>query len=220
METTRTRLGWGLLATGAVLLALTASRYYTLDPDVYFQREVYQARTLALLTHITGMMLALLAGPLQLHRRLRERRLRWHRVGGRVYVAGAGVGGLAGLYLAQFTASGAVSDAGFAVLAIGLLLTTTVAVVRVVSGDVQGHREWMTRSYALVFAAVMLRLYLAPLQVVLGEHRGYAVVAWACWVPNLLVAEWLVRTRPRPRREPTPGSVEGRPRLGTASGRR
>jgi hypothetical protein len=82
-----------------------------------------------------------------------------------------------------------------------VLLTTTLAVVRILGADVQSHREWMTRSYALIFAAVMLRVYVAPLQAVFGEHVGYAIVAWVCWTPNLMVAEWLIRSRRRRRPE-------------------
>ena len=111
------------------------------------------------------------------------------------------MGGLGGLYMSQYSASGAVSDVGFAVLAIGVLLTTTLAYIRIRGGDVQSHREWMTRSYALIFAAVTLRIYLPFLEAAFGEHDGYAIVAWACWIPNLLIAEWLIRARLRRRPE-------------------
>jgi uncharacterized membrane protein len=180
-------------------MALLAARYYTLDPEVYFprQRAVYEDKTLGLMVHISGMTFAVLAGPFQFLRRLRERHFGFHRMLGKVYIAGAIVGGLGGLYMAQFSASGAVSDVGFALLALSVLLTTTVAFMRIRSGDVQSHREWMTRSYALVFAAITLRLYLPLLEGAFGEHDGYAIVAWACWLPNLAFAEWLIRSRLR-----------------------
>ena len=56
------------------------------------------------------------------------------------------------------------------------------------------HRRWMIRSYALTAAAITLRLYL-PLLSHLGIpfDMSYPVVAWLCWVPNLLFAEWLCR---------------------------
>jgi uncharacterized membrane protein len=199
MWTTRTKIGWSLLLVGAGLMGLLAARYYTFDSDVYFprQREVYEAKTLGLMVHISGMLLAVLAGPFQFLRRLRERHFGLHRTLGKVYIAGAIVGGLGGLYMAQFSASGAVSDVAFTVLALGVLLTTTVAFIRIRGGDVQSHREWMTRSYALVFAAITLRLYLPLLEGAFGEHDGYAIVSWACWLPNLAVAEWLIRSRLR-----------------------
>ncbi len=83
-----------------------------------------------------------------------------------------------------------------------MLATSATAYLRIRSRDVQSHREWMTRSYALIFAAVTLRLYMPLLDAVLGEYSGYALVAWLCWVPNLLVAEWMIRGPLRARREP------------------
>ncbi len=121
---------------------------------------------------------------------------------GKVYIAAAIVGAVGGIALAPFSASGVASDIGFALLGLGVLLTVTVAFLRIRSGNVQSHREWMTRSYALIFAAVTLRIYIAPLEAAFGEHTGYAIVAWACWVPNLLFAEWFIRSKLRRHPEP------------------
>jgi Predicted membrane protein (DUF2306) len=48
----------------------------------------------------------------------------------------------------------------------------------------------MIRSYALTLAAVTLRLYL-PASIALGVdfRSAYRVISWACWLPNLAVAE-------------------------------
>ena len=63
-------------------------------------------------------------------------------------------------------------------------------------GDVAAHQRWMVRSVALTFAAVTLRLCI-PLSVVLGLpfEPSYQAIAWLCWVPNLMVAEWACRRR-------------------------
>jgi hypothetical protein len=52
----------------------------------------------------------------------------------------------------------------------------------------------MIRNFALAFAAVMLRLYL-PMAFAAGAdfEESYRAIAWLCWVPNVLVAEWLVK---------------------------
>lgn len=57
-----------------------------------------------------------------------------------------------------------------------------------------GHRAWMTRSFLLALAAVTLRIYL-PLSGLVGLpfDVSYRLISWMCWVPNLLVAEVLVR---------------------------
>ena len=52
----------------------------------------------------------------------------------------------------------------------------------------------MMRSYALTAAAITLRLYL-PVFAITGIPfaEGYRLVAWICWIPNLMFAEWLLR---------------------------
>ena len=51
----------------------------------------------------------------------------------------------------------------------------------------------MIRTNALTFAAVTLRLWL-PAFIASGADyiEAYTAVAWLSWVPNLLVAEWIV----------------------------
>ena len=52
----------------------------------------------------------------------------------------------------------------------------------------------MIRSYAMILAAVTLRIELPLLAMWLqGFAPAYRIVAWSCWVPNLLVAEWIAR---------------------------
>ena len=47
MWTTRTKLGWGDMVAGVLLLVLFSARDFTLDPEVYNlrQRAVYEALT-------------------------------------------------------------------------------------------------------------------------------------------------------------------------------
>jgi hypothetical protein len=58
------------------------------------------------------------------------------------------------------------------------------------------HQRWVTRNYALTFAAVTLRISL-PLAAIVGVpfETAYPVIAWLCWVPNLAVAEWRFQSR-------------------------
>ena len=83
---------------------------------------------------------------------------------------------------------------GFAALGVAWIGATSAAWLRIRQGDVAGHRAWMTRSFLLTLAAVTLRLYL-PLAGLLGLpfDTSYALVSWMCWVPNLVLAEVIVR---------------------------
>ncbi len=189
------------MALFSFLIVLVAARYLTLDPDVFFpqQRAVYVANTAAIVGHIVGGMLALLLGPIQFLPAVRRRWPRVHRALGRGYLVGIVVGGVAGLWMARLAYGGPVAQLGFAALALAWLTTSFQALARIRAGDVAAHRAWMVRSFALTFAAVMLRLEL-PLLVAAGLtfEVAYAAVAWACWVPSLLIVE-LVLSRARRR---------------------
>ena len=150
-----------------------------------------QARPWAVYGHLIGGGAALLLGALQMNAGLRARFLPAHRWMGRTYVLGCAVGGVSGLALATGAAGGAAGRFGFGMLGVTWLLATGLGVARIRAGDPAGHRVWMTRSYALALAAVTLRIYLsASLMAGLPFEQAYPVIAWACWVPNLIVAEW------------------------------
>jgi len=158
-------------------------------PNVTINRE-------ALIIHATMASFALLAGPLQMSGALRRQFPMLHRGTGWLYVTAVLIGWIASLPLAIHAFTGAVASAGFLCLGAAWLLTTMVAVVEISGGDVQGHRRWMTRSYALTFAAVTLRIYLGLAIAAGAVFAAYPYISWLCWLPNLAVAEMLIRSRP------------------------
>jgi hypothetical protein len=85
-------------------------------------------------------------------------------------------------------------------------------------GDLDGHRAWMVRLYAVTFFAITARLLvplmlLAQLPVLQSRYGGDPQAAvsatipygqWLGWIVNLLVAQWLIhRWRTRPESAPT-----------------
>lgn len=88
------------------------------------------------------------------------------------------------------------SRLGFGLLAAAWLATGLLAYRAIRARDVAGHRRWMIRNFSLTFAAVTLRLYL-PAAVVSGMkfEVAYPLIAWLCWVPNLLLAEFFFNRR-------------------------
>lgn len=164
-------------------------------------RATFEREALAIRTHIFASALALVLGPFQFSARLRARRPDVHRWLGRLYLGGAVVvGGMAGLYMSVHAFGGVVAKLGFAGLALGWLYTGVQAYLAVRRRDFVEHRRWMVRNFALTLAAVTLRLYLPPVFIFgLPFAQAYAVIAWACWVPNWMLAEWwLERSAPRP----------------------
>jgi uncharacterized membrane protein len=145
--------------------------------------------------HIAGGGVALLLSVVQLSARVRARVPRLHRVSGRLVLVGILVGGTAGLVLAPFNLAGPIGVPGFGSLAV-LWLTFAILGFRAIRrGDVTVHRQWMLRTFALTYAAVTLRLWLAVLVPLTGEfHTAYVIVPFLAWVPNLVVVELLIRS--------------------------
>jgi uncharacterized membrane protein len=191
--------GWTLMTLSGCLVVVMASRYFTLQPEVFFseQREVYQANLVMLVLHIGGAVLALLVGPWQFWSWLRFRHLNWHRWMGRAYYSGVLAGSSGGLWMACVAYGGLPSRLGFGLLAV-LWLSTGVAGYRAIRrGAVEVHREWMIRNFSLTFAAVTLRIYQPILSIAeFSFEEAYISVAWISWVPNLILSElYLQRCR-------------------------
>jgi len=146
-----------------------------------------------LVTHIGASSLALIVGAAQFLIPRRGRALRLHRWLGRSYVAAVLVGAGSALVLAPQVATGAVAGLGFGLLAVTWLAATGMALALILRREVTRHRSWMLRSYALAAAAITLRLYLPLANAAdIPFELSYPVIAWLCWVPNLLAMEvWL-----------------------------
>jgi hypothetical protein len=149
-----------------------------------------------LIVHASCAGAALLLGPWQFLAVLRLRRPAVHRWIGRSYVGLCLVGGASGAVLAWNTGAGEVARWGFGLLAVAWFSCTSLGYLAARRRDFVSHRRWMIRSFALTFAAVTLRLYI-PMSLVAGLSLAFAypLIAWACWVPNLAVAEAWIRAR-------------------------
>lgn len=195
------KFGWALLLLMALFPVLISSSYLTLKPEnIPFteQKAVYLAHHAILMIHIVASMLAILIGPFQFLPRLRQGRLlKFHRWLGRAYLLSVLFGGIGGLYMAQFGYGGLISELGFAALAILWLYSGTMAYKRIRNKEIEAHRQWMIRNYALTLAGAMLRVWMPISIVALGLEfvTAYRAIAWLCWVPNLLLAEWIIRRR-------------------------
>jgi uncharacterized membrane protein len=164
--------------------------------------EEYWTRRGWLLVHISSGMVALLIGPWQFSRRLRQRYLRLHRVSGRVYLIAIVCGATAAFYLAFTTADGRSWGFGLAALALAWLTTGAMAFYAIRQRQIQLHQEWMVRSYIVTFAFVTFRfLNDTPPLSRLGPPNERAIAyIWACWALPLLAAEVIMqlrRMRPR-----------------------
>ncbi len=181
-----------LAVAGYAVFAYTALPIgASVHPDM---RANFIAHSTAIYTHIFASVIALVLGPFQFHARLRNTHRFLHRLTGRIYLGiGVLVGGLSGLYISTFAFGGVAAKLGFAALAVCWLYSGARAITAIRRGAVDEHRRWMTRNFALTLAAVSLRIYL-PISMISGIpfETAYPVIAWLAWVPNLLLAEWIV----------------------------
>ncbi len=164
-------------------------------------RANFEAHRIVIYTHVFAATIALVLGPFQFYERLRRRWPRLHRLSGRIYLGvGVGLGGLAGLYMSTFAYGGLVAKSGFATLALAWLYTGLQAYRAIRKGAIAEHRRWIVRNFALTLAAVTLRILL-PVSGISGIPfaTAYPAIAWLCWVPNLLLAEWMLARQITPR---------------------
>lgn len=190
-------IGWGGMALLALIIAAYAiALVFVPAMRLPFIRERLVTIPIAVVTHLVAAGVALAVGPWQLNSRFRIRFLNLHRWMGRTYVIAVILGGAAGLVLATVSQGGLAAHIGFGLLGVLWVAAAGAAYRRIRAGDQAAHRRWMIRSYSLAFAAVTLRIYV-PLSVVAGIpfDAAYQTIAWLCWVPNLVVAEWLILDR-------------------------
>jgi len=208
MTTIFRSIGWLVFFLLATAIALYAWFYFrmigapALGSDATGILTHIRDRPLWFFMHVGGGGLALFLAPWQFLGPLRRRAPALHRLMGRLYVIAILIGGSGGLMLAvnSYTADN-IARFGFGSLAVLWLTTVAMAFAYAVQRNIASHRNWMIRSAALTFAAVTLRFYL-PLASIYGQQIGvsfddaYLAISWLCWVPNLIIAELIIRFWP------------------------
>lgn len=184
---------WVLVVLAVGVAGYAFYGYFVLEPGSSVEptmKAAYAAHPWRILPHVFFGAVALLVGPWQFIPSVR-RRVRLHRALGYVYFGSVGVSGVAGLATAMIAYGGLVSQVGFGALAVGWLVASAAALRAVARRDFAAHEAWAIRSYALTFSAVTLRIYLGLFFAAgVAFETFYPLLAWLCWVPNVLVVEW------------------------------
>jgi hypothetical protein len=207
----RPRRVWLMLLVAVVAGALMAAPYMLLDVESSRLAVGGGPHYTLLVAHVFTATVALVLGPLQFVPAVRAHR-RWHRRIGRAYLL-AGVLPAAIFAVPVALLSGRlVTQVGLVIPAVGWLVTGGLAVRAIRRGDVEAHRAWMMRNYALTFLAVTARI-VVPLVLLTLLATGTVAPAEAAatgtslipvgqvlgWVINLVVAEVLIRRARRGR---------------------
>jgi uncharacterized membrane protein len=191
---------WVLFAVLSILIGIYPLIYLFVEGNFGFLSTkplaVLESMTwnIGFYTHIFFGGTSLLVGWTQFSSKLRKKSIQLHRNFGKVYLICAIPSGLSGLFLANYANGGWVSSAGFGSLALVWLTATLIAYSAIRAKNIKRHQTWMILSFAACFAAVTLRLWLPVLTAMTSDAiTAYRMVAWLCWVPNLLVALMIIR---------------------------
>jgi uncharacterized membrane protein YozB (DUF420 family) len=134
----------------------------------------------------------------------RRRRRAWHRRAGRLLVLCGLLGALSGLWMTVFYPKP--DDVGVLLTGIRLVFGTAWLVFLVLGfnairrRDVNGHRAWMIRAFAIGLGAGTQAVALTGWLVAVGtpDRLSKALLMLAAWLVNLAVAEWIIRRQVKP----------------------
>lgn len=202
---TRLRLSgiflWLIYGFFSYLLITISLQYIPYDTDVAFLRikqDVIDVPfyKLAFFTHVYTAVFVLPAGFTQFSGFIRKNFPHVHKYTGWVYaIVVICLAGPAGFYMGLFANGGITSQVSFCLLAALWIYFTAAAIAKVIRGDIKSHREFLIRSFALTLSALTLRAW-KYLLVFLFHPRPmdvYEIVAWLGWIPNLIIAELIIR---------------------------
>ena len=152
----------------------------------------------AFYAHVFSAIFALLAAFTQFSGQVLQEHRRLHRLIGRIYAYDILVLNFpAGMVLAC-CANGLLPGRIAFVLLDSLWFTfTLLGVLAARRGEWSRHRAMMIRSYALTFSAITLRTwkFILVRTTHIDPVHLYMIDAWMGFVPNLIVAEWLIQSR-------------------------
>lgn len=196
------RLFWSAVVMLSVYYFYRGIRYRFFEVgagETFFNKQFW------FVLHIASALAPLVLGPLQFWPALRKRRPRLHRKLGKVYITASIIAGLTALYLGV-TQPYEGSIVPVVMLSVLWLFMTLSAWYTIRSGNLDGHKQFVVRSYVLALTFVSLRI--------LGDLTEHAnllffignvdvkdtTYEWLSWVLPLAVCEFFLSWLPVLRR--------------------
>jgi len=186
-------IGWTVVTVLSIAVGLYAA-VFAINPAInpgFIADHGEDYNALFVILHVALAAPTLILGPFQFMRGLRRHLPRLHRLSGYIYVVCALASAAASFVAAQDALVGPSCVLGFSLLALCWGYSTAMAVFAARRRDFAEHEMWMKRSFALTFAAVTLRLQMGVgMAMDMPFDDIYRIIAFGCWVPNLIIAEW------------------------------
>lgn len=189
------------LAYSCILMGDITWRYRSFALDASFLQikqteitEIYWYKY-AFYFHVISAVCALPAGFTQFNKAILKNYPRLHQVCGYLYVAAILIAAApSGFLIGMHANGGIVAQIAFTLLAILWFFFTLQALLKAKKGDIKAHKNFMIRSFALTCSALTLRYWKLVLVYFFHPYPMdlYQLVAWLGWIPNLLIAEWII----------------------------
>jgi len=199
------RLIWLLVFACFFWLMLRITiRYIPAQSDVSFlqikQTEVTGVKgyLLVFYIHVYSAIFTLLAGFTQFNRHILAKYPKLHRSLGYLYTGTVLVlAAPSGMFIGWFANGGLTAKISFVLLGLLWFWFTLKSILLILKGDVKGHQRFMYRSFALATSAITLRLWKVILVYLFhpAPMDVYQIIAWLGWIPNLLIAEWIIKNK-------------------------
>jgi hypothetical protein len=192
-----------ILCVGTFLMARTIIQYASFDEHVGFLKvkQEYLSITIwkiAFYIHVFSSIFTLLCGFTQFSGYLQTNYRKAHRLVGKIYVFNILIINFPAALIMAYYANGFwPSKIAFFILDGLWFWFTLKAFVEAKRKNIKVHKEFMIRSYALTFSAITLRTWKLILasNYTIEPTTLYMIDAWLGFVPNLLVAEYIIRRK-------------------------
>jgi uncharacterized membrane protein len=186
-----------------ILSVVLEYRHYVppnFESDFLSGREAYfwGGYSWAFYTHLASGPASLLLGAVLVSEQFRRRFPLWHRRLGRIQgVCVLLLVAPSGLWMACYAQTGAVAAAGLGSLAIATAACVALGWRAAVTRRIAEHRRWMSRTFALLCSAIVIRM-IGGLATVLHFDALwlYPLSTWVSWLLPLAIFEawqWLGR---------------------------
>lgn len=194
---------YSLLMYTIYLMVKLSLPYTTFKPGVDFlitKQKTYHITywKAAFYLHVFFSVFALIAGLTQFNKYFLFKKPILHRTMGLLYwIVVLCIAAPTGFIMGIHANGGLPAKSSFVLLSLLWFLFTLISIVQANKKNFNSHAEWMLRSYSLTLSAITLRFYALLFDVFhihVKPQEVYITIAWLSWIPNLLIAELLIKT--------------------------
>lgn len=197
-------LKYVLLVSGLLFCALMSRivyPYFSFSYDVDFlltkqtilHNDVWR---IAFYTHISSSLFVLLIGVFQFVKQILKKHPVWHRFLGKTYIIlTLTISAPSGLIMSFYANGGSWARLSFVIVSALWWWYSYLAYKYAKEKNFRLHLANIYRSYSLTLSAITLRTYVFILPCIMNLHGKdmYIFVSWTSWIPNLIIAELLIR---------------------------